>query len=420
MKHLALLLGSIGGAMLLFADAPGSARGTPAATAATDGWSAPEQAALQSLHIGQLPATPADPSNAVEALPAAAALGKRLFFDPRLSGNQKVSCASCHQPDQQFQDGRAVAQGMGTGQRRAMPLADSGHSAWLFWDGRKDSLWAQALGPLEDPNEHGGNRMAYARVVQQHYRHDYEALFQAMPALDGLPANAGPNGTAAERAAWDKLGEAERQTVSRIFANIGKAIAAYEKTLRHGPSRLDHYIDATLRADPAAPALLTQSEKRGLRLFMGKADCMSCHNGALLTDQHFHNTGIAPRDPKNPDTGRAAAIAKVTRDEFNCLGPFSDATPDACQELQFIAAGDPNMLGAFKTPSLRNVALRPPYMHAGQIGTLHDVVRHYARAPTAALGHTERKPVPLSEQEIADLVNFLGTLSGPIVGSGAP
>jgi cytochrome c peroxidase len=384
-----------------------------------DVWSAAELAALRSLHIDQLPAAPADRSNAYERLPAAAALGKRLFFDARLSGNQKVSCASCHDPAKQFQDGLALAQGMATGARRAMPLADSGRGAWLFWDGRKDSLWSQALGPLEDAVEHGGNRLAYARVLQQHYRGEYEALFQAMPALDGLPANAGPNGTPAERAAWDRMSEAQRLALSRVFANMGKAIAAYERTLAHGPSRLDAYTAATLRADPAANQLLTVSEKRGLRLFVGKGDCISCHNGALMTDQHFHNTGVAPRDPLRPDLGRSAAISKVLADEFNCLGKFSDAKPGQCQELQFIADHDPKMAGAFKTPSLRNVALRPPYMHAGQMATLDDVVRHYARAPKAAVGQTERKPVPFTEQEIADLVSFLGTLSGPISGTGA-
>ena len=387
------------------------------AAAAADHWSAAELATLQSMHIDQLPAAPPDRSNAYERLPAAAALGKRLFFDARLSGNQKVSCASCHDPARQFQDGRALAQGMGTGARRAMPLADSGRGAWLFWDGRKDSLWSQALGPLEDANEHGGNRLAYARVLQQHYRAEYEALFASMPALDGLPANAGPNGTPAERAAWMQMSEAQRLAVSRVFANLGKAIAAYERTIAHGPSRLDAYTAATLRGDPVAAQLLTAAEKRGLRLFIGKGDCISCHNGALLTDQHFHNTGVGPRDPAHPDQGRAAAIAKVVADEFNCLGRFSDARPGQCQELEFIADRDPKMAGAFKSPGLRNVAQRAPYMHAGQVATLPDVVRHYASAPKAAVGSTERKPVPFSEQEIADLVSFLGTLSGPISGA---
>lgn len=382
--------------------------------AEADAWSTVERAVLSSLLLDRLPARLPDPSNAVERIPAAVALGKRLFFDKRLSANQQVACASCHQPERQFQDGRTLAQGVGAGIRRTMPIADSSRQTWFFWDGRKDSLWSQALGPLEDPNEHGGNRLAYAKLVSRHYRAEYEALFRAMPALDSLPDRAGPNGTAAERAAWLQLSEAQRLDVSRIFANMGKAIAAYEASVRHGPARLDSYIDGTLRGDAAANAILTQSEKRGLRLFIGKAQCITCHSGPLLTDMYFHNTGVAPQDPKRPASGRAAGVALLLKDEFNCLGAYSDAAPRDCRELQFLAGGDPLMTGAFKTPSLRNVAMRPPYMHAGQIATLEEVVRHYAAAPRSAIGTNERRPMALSEQEIADLAGFLGALTGPI------
>ncbi len=385
-----------------------------ASSGGEDGWNKGEREILASLHIAQLGPARADPSNAYQQLPAAAALGKRLFFDPRFSANGKVSCASCHIDGQQFQDGKPVASGVGTGLRRTMPLADTARLSWLFWDGRKDSLWSQALGPLEDPNEHGGNRVAYAKLLRQHYKLEYEALFRAMPAFDALPANAGPNGTPQERAAWNALNDKQRQEVSRVFANMGKAIAAYEATLQHGPSRLDRYIGATLEGAPNAATLLTAPEKRGLRLFMGKADCISCHGGPLLTDQHFHNTGVGPRGLQ-PDPGRGAAIALVLRDQFNCLGPFSDARPGECQELQFLDAADPLMAGAFKVPSLRNVAQRAPYMHAGQIATLDGVVRHYAAAPRAATGRNERRPVRLSAGEIEDLVRFMETLSGPIV-----
>lgn len=379
-----------------------------------DNWSAAERAQLSTLHIDRLPAAPADPSNAVERLPAAAALGKRLFFDTRLSGNGKVACATCHIPERQFQDGRQLGQGVGTGIRRTMPIADSHGHPWFFWDGRKDSLWSQALGPLEDPNEHGGNRTAYARVVQQYYRSDYEVLFHALPSLDGVPANAGPNGTPAERAAWEALSEVQRGALTRVFANIGKAIAAYEATLHHGPARLDQYVAATMAGAPEAATLFSAAEKRGLRLFIGKGQCITCHGGPLLTDHSFHNTGVVPHDAGQPETGRAAAVARVLQDPFNCLGRYSDAAPRDCAELQFIARDDPLMVGAFKTPSLRNVAERAPYMHAGQLATLTDVLRHYAAAPRAAVGKSERRPFALSEQEIGDLASFLGTLSGPI------
>ena len=132
--------------------------------------------------------------------------------------------------------------------------------------------------------------------------------------------------------------------------------------------------------DTSTPQSLTDQEVSGLRLFIGKGQCSTCHNGPLLTDQHFHNTGIAPRDTARPDRGRAAGVVKVQRDEFNCLGRFSDAKAEQCKELRFIVTDDPALEGAFKTPGLRNVALRPPYMHAGQLATLEEVIAHYVKA----------------------------------------
>ena len=389
-------------------------------------WSKQERAVLASLSLTRLPPAPVDPSNAVERLPAAIELGRRLFADTRFSADGTVSCAGCHDPRKQFQDGLPVARGMGTGSRRAMPIVGAGHSTWLFWDGRKDSLWAQALGPLEDALEHGGNRTRYAHLLASNYRKEYELLFGAMPRLDNLPRDAGPQGAAAEKAAWAAMDPRQREAVSRVFANMGKAIAAYEKSLLHAASRLDRYVDAVAAGRWADFAVLQPGEVRGLRLFIGKGQCVSCHNGPLFTDQQFHNTGVPPRDPSRPDRGRADATAKVRSDEFNCLGPFSDAKPGQCQELRFMVDDDPALLGAFKTPGLRGVAQRAPYMHAGQLATLAQVVQHYGAAPHAAVGHSElthrhaggaavaqhgeRAPIELSEPEVADLVSFLDAL----------
>lgn len=390
-------------------------------------WSNDEMAVLASLSLKRLPPQPGDPSNAVERAPAAVDLGRRLFSDARFSRNGAVSCASCHDPRKQFQDGLPVGHGVGVGSRRSMPIVGAGYSTWLFWDGRKDSLWAQALGPLEDAVEHGGNRTRYAQLMASNYRKGYEAASGAMPGLEGLPRDAGPNGDAAERAAWAAMNAHQREDVSRVFANMGKAIAAYEKSLQHEPSRLDRYIDAVVSGRPEAPGVLRPDEVRGLRLFIGKAQCVTCHNGPLLTDQQFHNTGVPPRDVARPDRGRVDATAKVRGDEFNCLGPFSDAQPNQCQELRFMVSDDPTLEGAFKTPGLRGIAQRAPYMHAGQFATLEQVVRHYVAAPDAAVGHSElthrhgsgglaakhaeRAPIELTDAEVADLVAFLGTLS---------
>ncbi|GAA5181244.1 cytochrome c peroxidase [Niveibacterium umoris] len=392
-----------------------------------DGWSKDEMAALASLSLKRLPPVPVDPSNAFERLPAAVDLGRRIFSDARFSRNGAVSCASCHDPQKQFQDGLPVGRGVGTGSRRSMPIVGAGYSTWLFWDGRKDSLWSQALGPLEDAAEHGGNRTRLARRLASNYRKEYEAVFGKMPSLDGLPEDAGPKGGAAENAAWARMSTRQREDVSRIFANVGKAIAAYEKSLKYEPTRLDRYIDTVLSGQTATQESLRTDEVRGLRLFIGKAQCVTCHNGPLLTDQQFHNTGVPQRDVARPDRGRADATGKVRDDEFNCLGPFSDAQPSQCQELRFMVSDDPALEGAFKTPGLRGIAQRAPYMHAGQFATLEQVVRHYIAAPHAAVGrselthrhggkidsakHVERAPIELTDTEVADLVAFLGTLN---------
>lgn len=403
MRRLPGMLAMSAALAVLVASYGGNVQAATPSSGVSRGWSAQDLAVLASLRLSELPDAPDDPSNAWDDSAAAAALGKLLFFDPRFSRNQAVACSSCHDPQRQFQDGRQVGEGVGVGSRRTMPIVAAGYSPWLFWDGRKDSLWSQALGPLEDPLEHGGNRLQYARLIQSHYGQSYADLFGPMPDLSGLPEDASPLGSRAEQEAWQGMEPAARDAVSRVFANLGKAIAAYERSLKHEPSRLDRYIEQQLRDGASAgPAVLTPQEIRGLRLFIGKGDCVSCHNGPLFTDQQFHNTGVPPRDAGRPDPGRAAGIARVRSDEFNCLGRYSDASPAQCQELRFLPEGDAQLEGAFRTPGLRGVALRPPYMDAGQFASLERVVQHYLR-----VGRTAAR---LSPAEQRDLVAFLRVL----------
>ncbi|MCE9657475.1 MAG: cytochrome-c peroxidase [Burkholderiales bacterium] len=389
-----------------------------------DRWSAGDLATLASMQWQAAGERSVDRSNAYEARADAAALGRALFNDTRLSRNGQVACASCHAADREFQDGRPLGQGVGTGKRRTMPVMGAANAPFLFWDGRKDSLWSQALGPLEDAAEHGGNRIRFLHVVQARYRDRYQAVFGPLPTLDALPDDASPNGNDAERAAWNALPAASRDGVNRVFANLGKAIAAYERQVSYGESRFDAYARATLAGDPRGQEVLAAQEVRGLRLFIGPGQCVSCHNGPALTDHAFHNTGVPPLDPAAPDRGRAEGVKKLLGDEFNCLGRYSDARPGECGELQFVSADDPGLVGAFRTPSLRNVAARAPYMHAGQLATLGQVVEHYARSPRAAVGRSElaqpgerrpgRQAIRLSASEVQDLVAFLGALTGPV------
>ena len=129
----------------------------------------------------------------------------------------------------------------------------------------------------------------------------------------------------------------------------------------------------------------------------------------MLTNDFFHNTGIGDGDAR----GRADAVHAVSEDAFNCAGPFSDAGPDDCAELRFMKRDDPLFLGAFRTPSLRDVARTAPYMHAGQLSTLPDVLHHYNAAPPAALGTSELRPLGLTARELGELEAFLRTLDSP-------
>lgn len=375
-------------------------------------WSEEEVDAIRSLWIGEMEPLPADPSNRYADDPRAATLGEKLFFDARFSSTGTVSCGSCHLPEKGFQDDRPLGIGVGSTSRRTMPLAGTAYSPFLFWDGRADSQWSQALGPLESPVEHGGTRAQYAHLIAEHYRRPYEEIFGPLPDLQEVPRIGGPVADADARQAWERVTPAQRDAVNRVFANMGKAIAAYERRLMPQPSRFDRYAEALISAGEAPEGVLTREEEAGLRLFLGKANCTQCHNGPLLTDDHFHNTGI-PVDGLPGDVGRALGARQVLADDFNCRGRYSDAAPEECVELEFLAPDGPELMRAYKTPSLRGVADRAPYMHAGQIAGLAEVVEHYNRAPAAPAGASEVRPLRLSARERAHLVAYLRTLSPP-------
>lgn len=383
----------------------------PLAACAPADFSEAEKQAIASLSLDALPPLPPDPSNRVADDRLAAAFGATLFFEQKLSRDGDVACATCHLIDRQFQDDRPLGQGVGTTDRRTMPLAGVAYSPWQFWDGRKDSLWSQALGPLEDAREHAGNRTAYAHVIAGHFAARYERIFGPLPDLAGLPRNAGPLGTEAEQAAWMALSTDKQAEIDTVFANLGKAIAAFERSILHEETRFDRFARAI--ADGRAPegdAALDAREVLGLKLFVGRANCITCHTGPRFTDDHFHNTGVPQAVGLPEDLGRSAAIPKALADPFNCLGRYSDAAPDQCGELRFVAKDNPEMVRAFKTPSLRGAISRPPYMHSGQIATIEDVVDHYARAPAAPSGTSELLPLVLSERERGALIAFLRTL----------
>ena len=376
-------------------------------------WSAEERSTLASLTLDRLEALAPDPSNRVADDTMAARFGRELFFDANLSSSGKVSCATCHVPARDFQDNTPLGKGVGVTGRRTMPIAGTAHSPWLFWDGRTDSQWAQALGPLESAVEHGGDRTQYSQYIASTYRSDYERLFGRLPDLSRLPAHAGPNGDSAARASWSALSVSRREDITRVYSNMGKAIAAFERRVTFTPTRFDRYAAAELagRVHTSVDSL-SPDEEAGLRLFIGKANCITCHNGARLTDDHFHNPGVPVSSlVAAADSGRTTGVRQVVAGEFNCLSRYSDAKPEDCSELRFAVTEGDELLRAFKTPSLRNVAARAPFMHAGQLKTLRDVIEHYDRAQRAPFGKSELKRLKLSATERRQIEAFLETLS---------
>jgi cytochrome c peroxidase len=259
-------------------------------------------------------------------------LGRRLFFDRRLSRDGSIACATCHDPNHGFADERPQASGIygRKGARNAPALINRGYGAFFFWDGRARGLEEQVLQPILNPDE-----------------------------MD-LP-----------------LEEAEQRTgLSR--AEMARALASYVRSIRSGDSRTDRFVGGET-------ASLSELEISGLQLFRGKANCVACHLGPSFTDESFHNTGVAWREGRLSDVGRATVTGSVAH------------------------------RGAFKTPTLREVAGTAPYMHDGSLATLEDVVAFYDRGgnPNPQLD-PELRPLHLTPNEKTALIAFLRSLSGRI------
>lgn len=327
--------------------------------------------------MSPLPPPRPSPTNQVADDPAAASLGAALFLDPGLSGDGKTSCATCHQPDRGFSDGKPVATALGTGTRNTPSIAATAWQSWYFWDGRADSAWAQATGPIRNPIEMNATAAQVRARVASAYAEPFTRVFGG---VDPDP--------------------------DRVLADVGKAIEAYERTLRPPESALDRYV-ADLRADVPSTAL-APDEERGLWLFAGRAGCVNCHHGPLLTDGGFHALGL----PGASDRGREVGAPAVVADPFNCRGRYSDA-PSPCEDLRYL---DPTFLdwtGAFKTPSLRGLSRTAPYMHDGSMPNVEAILQFYSLLPgTPLVGHRELtlRPLQLSAEQKADLAAFLRTL----------
>lgn len=345
------------------------------------------------LQHSPLPAPQADPTNRVAEDPDAMRLGWALFYDPRLSKDGSIACSTCHDPKQAFADGRAVSKGLGEGDRNAPSLYNVAQQRWFFWDGRADSAWAQALQPLRRGDEMGATPEHVLGVLasDEILRANYERVFGPLQ-----------RDTEEQR----RLG----------LANVGKSIAAFERKLVSADSAFDRFVRALRAGDTATEQTYPLAARRGLALFVGRANCRLCHAGALFSDGEFHDVGVPSRtDATRPDPMRHAGLKAVLADPFRASGPFSDDPRGArALELDQLVVSSESY-GQVRTPSLRNVARTAPYMHAGQFATLPDVLRFYSdrAGALAARHHGESivKPLNLSDGEIADLLAFLETLT---------
>ncbi|MEM7244552.1 MAG: cytochrome c peroxidase [Acidobacteriota bacterium] len=350
------------------------------------------------LTLSPLPPPPSDPTNRVADDERAVRLGHVLFFDRRLSADERFSCADCHDPERGFSDGRALGEGRHGDLPRHVPsLWNVAWHRWYFWDGRADSLWMQALEVLEHPDEMAVDRRAVARLV-----HDDEDLRSSWEPLFGdLPSGAVES--------WSD------DEVEAVLVGVAKCLAAYQRRLVASDSPFDRFVTALREGDSDAADEMSASAIRGLQLFVGRAGCRRCHAGPVFTDREFHDLRLPFLDEDRPDSGRLGGIQRYQVAEGTAASRWSDDPegPRARQRSRLVLGEE--AWGAFKTPGLRNVAQSPPYMHAGQLETLEDVVHHYSTLegarPPGHHAETLLEPLDLSPDEQEDLVAFLEALS---------
>ena len=376
----------------------------------------------QIVRLSPLPPPPLDHGNRVADDPDAARLGQMLFFAPSLSRRGDVACATCHDPARGWSNARAVVPTGTLFPRHVPSLWNTAYNRWFFWDGRADSAWAQALGPLENGAEMATTRLrvAHQLAADRALRRAYERLFGPLPDLTDrqrFPADGRPmpgDVMHPHHVAWARMADADRETVDKIFSNVGKAIAAYERQIISRDAPFDRFVEGLRDGDAAKLTALSEAAQRGLRLFIGRGECVLCHNGPNFTDGEFHDIGIAlGKERRRIDPGRYGGVRVLLADPFNRAGRFSDRT-DPLAPVRFLHLQS-DQLAQFKTPSLRDVAGSAPYMHDGRFGSLEAVVRFYStRDGATPLGHPVNllRPLNLADGEVADLVVFLRSLSG--------
>ncbi|MAI67664.1 MAG: hypothetical protein CMJ26_07285 [Phycisphaerae bacterium] len=327
-----------------------------------------------------------DTTNAFEQNGDAASLGQAIFFDERFSSNKEVSCATCHEPKKYFTDGLAVAVGTGQTTRNSPTVLNAAHQRWFFWDGRADTLWGQAIQTMEHPAE-----MDFPR----------EQIISTIAQDEQLTAG------------WNvSFGKLDLDDIDGNSAKLAKALASYITKL----DATEAPFDAFVAGDKDA---ISDSAQRGLQFFIGDGGCLRCHFGPWFSDGAFHSVGIAPLEGGPlKDAGRAGAIDKLKTAQFTAGGEHSDDPAGIRATISKHIAKRREDWGSFRTPSLRNVEKTAPFMHAGQLATLEDVVEHYSTLENfvSADHHRETilEPLNMNDQQKLDLIAFLESLTAPL------
>jgi cytochrome c peroxidase len=309
-----------------------------------------------------------DPTNRVSGERQAIELGERLFFDPRLSASAKFSCGTCHVPERNWTDNQTRGAAVAEVDRNTPTLMNVRLGRWFGWSGAADSIWSQSIRPMLDPRELGATPRHIADLVRkdEQFACRYRKTFGTAPSATDDEA---------------------------VMVDVAKALAAFQETFETPPTPFDAFRDALMRGE-VKPWTYSDAGKRGLRIFIGKGMCSTCHSGPNFSNGEFRDNGFSSGEP-----GRAEGVKILSASRFNRGGPFNDDPERRRPAVNDKEAG-------FKVPTLRHLMLTPPYGHHGRFERLADVVRHYSEVGSATL-----RPLQLTAAEQSDLVVFLESLS---------
>jgi len=332
----------------------------------------------------------ADPGNQYSGKPWAQALGLALFHDSGLSQSGAIACATCHQAKKGFTDGLGVAQGAQQHVRNTQGLLDVAQQRWFGWDGGADSLWAASLRPMLSTVEMNNTVQGIAERFRDNWMSSLPSKYAAIAA---------------------------KYNDQQLAVFVAKIIAVYTHTLQSPPTAFDRFRLALLASDEEGINNYPDSAKRGLKRFLGEANCHVCHFGPNFSNSEFHDTGRPFfTEVGQVDPGRYSGIKRLRSDPYNLLSDYAVNVNRRdklkTSRVKLLQAN----WGQWRTPSLRNLSKTAPYMHDGTVATLRGVVDAYADIDPDRLhadGEAILKPLDMSAQDREDLVAFLKSLSEP-------